>query len=252
MRSNLVIIGVVLLFSFCKKDKKTDDPVAPTTPDIGTVKVSYKATVDAENFSFGTQYKNANGDTFVVNMFKYYIGDVKLVKDDGTKFSEGKYHLINHATTSSFDMSGIPAGTYKSMIMTLGVDSARNVSGAQDGDLAPSKGMFWDWNTGYIMLKLEGNSPQADNFNKDIAFHLGGYSAPNSAIRTITISFATDLVISKDKNPELKLKTNINEMFKNPNTVDFYTYHTVTSPGLSSNFICNNYSDMFSFDAIVP
>jgi len=184
--------------------------------------------------------------------FKYYITNVFLVKDDGSKFSEGKFHLVDHSLGGGFSMSGIPAGTYKSMIYTLGVDSSRNVSGVQDGDLAPSKAMFWDWNTGYIFLKLEGTSPQADNGSKDIAFHIGGFTKPYSTIRTMTINFAQDLVIAKDKNPQLKLASNVNELFKNPFVVDFFTYHTVTSPGLQSNLVANNYTDMISYEAIVP
>jgi hypothetical protein len=43
----------------------------------------------------------------------------------------------------------------------LGVDSARNVSGIQTGALDPARGMFWTWNSGYVMAKIEGSSPSA-------------------------------------------------------------------------------------------
>jgi hypothetical protein len=250
MKLNLIAICVLLTFSFCKKDTKAEPE--PVVPNVGNLTVSYRPTIDGSTMVFGTSYKNAHGDTFNVNVFKYYITNVFLVKDDGTKFSEGKFHLVDHSQSGGFTINGITPGTYKRMIYTLGVDSTRNVSGVQDGDLAPSKGMFWDWNTGYIFLKLEGTSPQADNGSKDIAFHIGGYAMPYSTIRTMTINFTQDLVIAKGKNPQLKLASNVSELFKNPYVVDFFNYHTVTSPGLQSNLVANNYTDMISFETIVP
>jgi hypothetical protein len=59
-----------------------------------------------------------------------------------------------------FDFINVPAGTYTGMYLTMGVDSARNVSGAQEGALDPANGMFWSWTSGYIMIKAEGLSPQ--------------------------------------------------------------------------------------------
>ena len=53
----------------------------------------------------------------------------------------------------------LPEGDYTELQFLLGVDSLHNVSGAQTDDLDPAKDMFWTWNSGYVMAKMEGNSP---------------------------------------------------------------------------------------------
>jgi len=37
---------------------------------------------------------------------------------------------------------------WKSLSFLLGVDTVRNHTGSQTGDLSPSKSMYWNWNTG--------------------------------------------------------------------------------------------------------
>jgi len=90
MKIKSIAIIVLLAFSFCKKDK-IEEP-EPVVPNVGNLSVNYRPTIDGNTMLFGTQYKNAHGDTFTVNLFKYYITNVFLVKDDGSKFSEGKFH----------------------------------------------------------------------------------------------------------------------------------------------------------------
>lgn len=257
MKKLLVFVTCALMVYSCKKDTKTTDPVtpAPVTPETGNVKISFSNRVDSVPLVYGTNYKRANGDTFVVSKFIYYISNVVLTRSDGTKIAENEsYHLINHASasTQTFTLSNIPAGTYKSISYMIGVDSTRNVSGVQDFDLAPSKGMFWSWSTGYIMLKLEGTSPQSGNASKLLTFHIGGFSGATNVIKKVNINFPTDLIIASNKNPELKLKTNAAELFKGPNAINFATLNNIMSIGPDAVKIAENYADMTSFDVIVP
>jgi hypothetical protein len=61
------------------------------------------------------------------------------------------------------------------MEFMIGVDSARNNSGAQTGALDPTNGMFWSWSTGYIMAKFEGTSAQSPAAANALKFHIGGF-----------------------------------------------------------------------------
>jgi hypothetical protein len=49
------------------------------------------------------------------------------------------------------------------------------VSGALDGDLDPTLGMYWAWNSGYIQFKMEGMHSQCNTRRHEFQFHLGGY-----------------------------------------------------------------------------
>lgn len=255
MKKLIILFTSVLLVYACKKDTKTPEPTPEPVANVGTVKVTFKNMVDTLPLVFGNTYKNPNGDTMSINMFKYYISNVVFTKSDGSKHVEpNSYHLINQGLSSSlsFVVSNVPAGTYTSVTYMIGVDSIRNVSGAQDGDLMQSLNMFWDWSTGYIMLKLEGSSPKSASLDKSITFHLGGFTDPYNVLKTRTITFGQDLIVSNSKSPQLKLKTNVNEMFKTPTLIDFSTTYEVTAPGINANSIANNYADMISYETIVP
>lgn len=252
----LAIIG--LAWVSCKKDTKNTTPEPtpqPSVVDTSNAAVTFTAYVGTSPLVYGTNYTNAHGDTFKVSKFTYFISNVELTKDDNTVFKEAKsYHLINHSTSGNktFTITGIPAGNYKSISYIIGVDSARNVSGVQEGDLRPSLGMFWDWNTGYIMLKFEGTSPQAINSMQDITYHIGGFSYPYSCLKKVNITFPQNLVVKKDVYPKLKLKVDLSEMFKNPQTIDFANTYYIMTPGIETNGMSENYKDMFSFESITP
>lgn len=257
MKRSIALIALFALLYSCKKDTgTTPTPTTPPAEDKGTVKVTFNHVVDNDPFAYGTNYKNAFGDTFAVNKFQYYISNIKLTKSDNSVYSEPEsYHLIhkdNLLSNNNFVISNIPAGTYKSITYVIGVDSIKNVTGAQENDLSPSYGMFWNWFTGYIMLKLEGTSPQSGSMDKTITFHIGGFGGANNVLRTVTINFAEDLVISKSKNPQLKLKTNVNELFKNGNTIEFSTDYFIMAAGLRANSFADNYKDMTTFEDIIP
>jgi hypothetical protein len=256
MKNYILLIALSFTLYTCKKDTKNSEPTNNPPADVtGSLKVSFANTVDGAPLVYGQNYVNLNNDTFKVDKFHYYISNVKLTKSDNSVYSVPEsYFLINYGSLDNnfFNLAGIPSGTYKSISYIIGVDSTKNVSGAQERDLSPSKGMFWNWFTGYIMLKLEGTSPQAGSMDKSIVYHIGGFAQPNSAIREVTISFTKDLVISSSKNPHLKLVTNVNELFKNPVKMEMANDYFIMAVGLRSNTFADNYKDMTTFEDIIP
>ncbi len=142
----------------------------------------------------------------------------------------------------------MPSGEYTGLTFTVGVDSTRNVSGAQTGALDPTQGMFWSWNTGYIFMKLEGYSPQSEKGG--LTFHIGGFKAPNNTIRTISPSLNNSKVlVAAGKAPQVHLKVDVLEMFQTPQVVKFADLST-TMGGPASVTIADNYRDMFRVDHV--
>lgn len=253
-------MALLLLISTvsCKKDTKDPDDDGHdhnhNTPAPGTLQIQFENMVDTVPLVFGQKYRNPKLDTFEVSLFKYYISNIVVTKDDNSTFAESNsYHLIDHsiAATGIVTLTGLPAGSYKSVSFVLGVDSARNNSGAQTGDLDPAKGMFWTWNSGYIMLKLEGKSPKSGDANKDIEFHIGGFGGVNKTQRSFNISFNGNTAnVSSTAAAQVHLKVDVNEMFKTPTLIDFVTKHTITMSGTNAKMIADNYADMIKFDHI--
>ncbi|QMU29122.1 MbnP family protein [Adhaeribacter radiodurans] len=245
----LLAIAFMALITFsCKEDP---DPI-PALP--GQVTLEFDNVVGEAALSLDDQdYNNANGDQFKVSMFKYYISNIILKKTDGTEYKQPEsYYLVDESNADSklITIKEIPAGEYTGLTFTIGVDSVRNVSGAQTGALDPANGMFWTWKSGYVFVKLEGTSPQSQNGG--LVFHIGGFQKPNNTIRTISPSLnGTKLQVEGGKNPEVHFKVNVLNMFQGVNTIKFADLAT-TMGGENSVRVADNYVNMFTVDHIHP
>lgn len=246
----LPLFSVLVLFSCSKKD----DPVAPTqggTQPVGegAVKLEFFNNVGGSALNLNNQwYKNEHGDSFKVSKFNYYISNIKLNGTNEAYVEKESYHLLQQDSASSlaFDLTSVSAGTYTSITFTIGVDSLRNVSGAQKGALDPTNGMFWSWNTGYIMLKLEGTSPKSNITDHQIIFHAGGFSGVNSVVRTMTLTFPNPIIVTMSGVNHIHLTADVLSLFKSPNVIDFASLPVMNTPGADAKKIADNYANMFT------
>jgi len=247
----IVAAAIAGTVTSCKKES-TPSPEPPATVDTGVVYMEFFTSVGGSNLILNSQwYKNEHGDSFTVSKFNYYISNVVLNGSDGTAdYTEANsYHLIEHSATPSemaFIMNGVPAGKYKSVTFMIGVDSLHNVSGAQDGALDPAKGNFWSWNTGYIMLKFEGNSPKAPTTGGMLMFHCGGFSGENNVLKTLTLALPNEVEVTKSITPHIHLQADVLSLFKSPNVIDFSTLTTIHMPGANAKKLSDNYANMFT------
>jgi uncharacterized lipoprotein YehR (DUF1307 family) len=203
--------ALILGLSSCKKEETT----TTATPLNGAViELSHKfGMMNEQTLAIGTPVIHPmKYDTLTFSKFKYFISNVKFKKADGTYWTETEsYHLVDLATAESLQLNfkDLPAGTYTEMEYTIGVDSARNVSGAQTGALTTTNDMYWGWKSGYIMLKAEGKYKD-NNLDKTFVFHLGGFSGENNIVTKRTMKFedANTLTIIKDKRSKISVEVN--------------------------------------------
>jgi len=201
-----------------------------TFSGAGTVRFVFENYVDAEPLQLGLlQYINEAGNTYSVDMLKYYVSNMKYEQNGQTIFSAPNYELINQSVpaSASFDVL-VPSGQYDSFRFLLGVDSVRNVSGAQTGALDPIYGMFWDWNTGYIYFKHEGSFIEASGDTLPLVYHYGALPALKEH------SFNQNLNIVAGQLITVTVRFNLNKLYRAPNVIDF-TNNNIHSGG--NNFI---------------
>ena len=245
-----VLAVAAISLTGCKKDNET--PANQT----GEVDIELEHTVNTAPLTLNTQtYSTPAGDQFTVSKFKYYISNIKFLKTDGTVYAPAEsYYLVDASVSSSqhLALKDVPVGDYKGLTFTIGVDSARNVAGAQTGALDPSNTMFWSWNSGYIFTKLEGTSPQSKDQGNAITFHIGGFKSPTNTIRTVSPAFPSgiNLLVRTDHSPEIHYNVDVLKMFTGPNTIRFGTLST-SMGGATSVLVANNYAQgMFSVEHI--
>lgn len=180
-------------------------------------------------------------DTLTINRFKYYISHIALTDEKGKKIKLPiQYYLIDAADETSAKITlNIASGKYQSIHFLLGVDSLRNVSGVQTGALDPLHGMFWTWNSGYIMAKLEGTATSSQIAGKQFTYHIGGFRANNNTARQITLPIS-----SSDKT--ITILADARKWFEGPSELVISKEPVCHSPGPLAVRIANNYAQMFS------
>jgi len=249
---SIKLTATVLLASVLFSCKKNDDN-NNTDTGKGTATISISNRAGNQPLVLNSQtYTNSQGASLTFTKFNYYISNIKLNNNSGGSFAEDySYHLVQQDDPSSyqFSIANVPAGTYTGMSFMIGVDSTHNVSGAQSGALDPANGMFWSWNTGYIMAKMEGTSPQSTAVDNSFIFHIGGFSGANSAVRNVTLSFPAPMVITKDKASVAYIHADALEWFS-PNTIDLATLHFLMTVNADSKNIADNYANMFAADSV--
>lgn len=139
---------------------------------------------------------NTLKDTIRITSCRFYISDIQLFRNGKVvQAFPSKYLLADTEDTSSFTMKMKDRIRIDTIRFVLGVDSVIQTSGAFGGDLDPSKGMYWAWQSGYIHFKLEGEAPSCTTRNHRFQWHLGGYRSPWNTIRVITLPVKEDATV---------------------------------------------------------
>ena len=143
------------------------------------VNLHFDAELNGETIQAGLKNQQS------ISMLKMYLSDILLIYSDGSvQKDKQKAHLLDWDTENTLDFS-IPTEfntTIASIEFRLGIDSLTNVSGVYGGDLDPTNGMYWSWQSGYINLKIEGE------FNGNTyECHLGGYANDNRSDKMVSL-----------------------------------------------------------------
>ncbi len=251
---NKIAIAAIAIITFygCKKDEKPNP--TPVTPDIVTSSVA----IELEHF-WATNMVNfelnkwlvhpKTSDSLKFSTLKYYVSNIKFKKTDGTWWSQPEsYHLIDISKNNTIiSIDNVPTGSYTDLEFVLGVDSIRNVSGAQTGALSTSNNMFWSWNSGYIMVKAEGESPQSSS--NSFAFHLGGFSGANNTVEKMNFNFGTmTMNAALNAKPVVHISANVGKLWHTSPSVS--TKSNNTMPNAAAAQMAKDFHSGFSFEHI--
>jgi len=276
-----ILASINLYFTSCSKDDN------PTDETKGTVEVEFDniALVDGiqRQLSMVTpgssdyQYTNALNQKFNINLLRYYISNIVLEGPNGEYFEDkvsvtttavkGIYLVdeSNH-TSSLITLSDVPAGEYNKIKFTVGVDENGVTEGAAGGILDPATcNMFWNWNSGYIALKFEGQSPDSnggvsgtetldENSIHGIAYHIGGWRDIEGTAfvynnKALSLDFDTNAKVKYGEQPHVHIVMDVLTLFNGENDIDFTGNHNVHKP-LDGVDMANNIPNAFTFDHI--
>jgi len=223
-------------------------------------------------------FTNGVGQDYNVTFLRYYISEVLLEGPNGERFEDPMsvsavdakgYYLIDAADPESltFDLEDVPAGRYDKISFLLGVDSTGVLEGAAGGDLDPAtSGMFWNWNAGYVALKIEGQSPASPGGARGnsiepgneagIVFHLGGWKdiAGSPFVynnQRVELDFDTNARVGTGLSPTAHLELDVNALFDGPEaTVDFATGNVNVHRPTDGAAMAKNAAAAFRYDHV--
>ncbi|WP_229312894.1 MbnP family protein [Larkinella terrae] len=242
-----------------------DDPLEP---EYGSVQLRFDNVVGASDLKLdGTTYTNGSGEPFSVTKLNYFVSNIKLKKADGSSYvvpQDSSYFLVmeSNAASQSILLRNIPADEYTGIDFVVGVDSLRNTmdiakrTGALDpGGLA--SGMYWDWNSGYIFLKLEGTSAKAPvdaTGSRNFMYHIGlfgGYKTKTiNNLKTIQLAFnpqTAQVVVNGKTN--VQIKADVLKLFDGVKPLSIAKSPDIMVSDSSRN-VANNYATMFSVGTV--
>lgn len=196
-----------------------------------------------------SSYTNPSGETYTVHKLKYYVGQLQFFNSADKAVGIKGYFLINHSADSSCSIRLVlPEGDYNSLQFLIGVDSAMNSAGAQTGALDPLNDMYWTWQSGYIMQKLEGTSPQSNVVNNKIEYHLGGYAGANSTQRLVKFEFAKERLISRPGGSSIvRITADLDKFWQGQRKVTIRDTPVCSTTGSVANQLSYNFAGMLSF-----
>lgn len=210
----------------------------------GSLKITFVNTANGKPVVLNdSSYTNAWGESYTISKLRYYISNISL----GGSFSldeSDNYQLIDVAGNTSFTIP-LKKGKYSDIHFLLGVDSIRNCSGAQSGALDPMNDMFWTWNSGYVIFKLEGISPSSSSNNNRIEHHVGGYRFGNNVSTPIRLRF-NEISIKENETAEICIEMNMDKYWASANNIKIAEIPVCTLPGNLAKTIAANFTFLFS------
>ncbi|MDE3212280.1 MAG: hypothetical protein KGM98_03530 [Bacteroidota bacterium] len=248
-RGKAFLLAAVVFTGLSFKEARTK-----TTQDPATLRIVFSNKVGARDLVLrDSTYENPFGESYTVTRFRYYVTDIFLGTTGRQERIRHTYFLIDQGIPASWVAEvKIPAGSYHSLGFLLGVDSLLNVSGAQTGVLDPMRDMFWTWNSGYVMAKMEGNSPASTQVNQKFEYHIGGYSGPHKVLQTIRLPFDKVQEFHGGETCTIYVDADLNAWWKSVHEFRISEHPVITTPGLLAREMSENYAHMFHIDKIVP
>jgi hypothetical protein len=248
--NNLLFCGVLLSTTLYFGSCKEDDPNPVPQPTM-TSKVTVQPVYGGQTLYLDSTYATLEGYDVQFTDIKFYFGspsfDGGSIEMEAGLFDYGLngdlLFLVQKDLSSTTTLGGY-----------LGVDSVYNhndpaaFNNGNPLNIAVANDMHWDWNPGYIFVKVEARVdtiPDANPlFDHLVTFHIG----KDENIQNLNFSGFNWSVIGNDS--ELQLKLDMAQFLQNGgSTIDLkteYTSHTMAGQEALSSKVIVNFRDALS------
>ena len=240
-------ITLLVATSSCRKETSVEE--AGYRLDI-----RFRMVAGGSPVQYGDTCYTPQGEAYRPTRFRIYLGNFSLADETGSLASfPDSYHLLDAGDSASLRVRlHADARPFRRILFQVGVDSIRNVSGAQTGALDPVHGMFWTWNTGYINVRMEGLSPVANTADGRFEYHIGGFRTGESTRRTVALDLPSGKAHTLDASglSEARIDIELDRWFRSTHDLPIAGGARVTAPGPEAVRHADNCARMFTLGSI--
>jgi hypothetical protein len=202
-----------------------------------SIKLKFQPALEKVSLELGkTFYINGNTDSITFYVLRFYISGIQLLLNCEVVWRDtSRCYLLDAENEKSYNISlKVPRNLmFNEFNFSCGIDSTTNVSGAFGGDLDPTNGMYWTWQSGYINAKLEGKSSLCKSKDASFQLHLGGYQFPNNALQRVNLPIASG-----------EMLVNL-ELLQFINNINIAEKHHIMSPSPEAVVMSKTFSNSF-------
>lgn len=243
----LSILSAGILFTSCTKDKEIIEAA-------GETQLTFDAKVGTADFALNTDF-SIEGRTYRFNKLRYWISNLSLVDTKGNEYTvPNSYYLVEETAAvsvqdgdytypankrESISLKSIPAGEYKTIKFSIGVDARYNDNlSLQSGELSQLNGMTnvsWMWHTSYIFTALGGTVTEGTT-TKTIKAETG----TNATFKSVSYNLPAAISIGSLKSTSVDFVLDVTKLFAG---LDLVTTPTIgASQAAAMNTLATNYT----------
>jgi hypothetical protein len=153
---NIAFLTIVIYLSFSCTKKNDNIPES-----TGQLYFHIHGNIDnSEITNYNSVIQSANGRKISLSLAQLYISNIELVKLDGSLYPVSGKILLKDLENEEYFVGNVPAGNYRSVHFSVGLDSVSNTKTPVASDTVFNRPEMWFGSTaqpqGYVFLNVQG------------------------------------------------------------------------------------------------
>ncbi len=238
----LAVLSLTLFVQSCKEE----NPSVPSGTGDNSLEIVFSATANAKTFKLDEQYElTTEGFRYKFSLFKFYISQLRLVRDDNSELVLKNIDMIDFRTDAphlSIKVN-VPNGNYKELKFGIGVDSATNMMDptvfGETSPLSITKGTYWGMSSQYRFFLMEGkmDTTMNDSLSEPFVVHTGTNPLYREKSYLISYDYTS---ATKGANNKMTFEIDIDKLLSGINFKNDHSSHTIGGNYTLAEKIANN------------